>query len=470
MTRPPLRGVTIKAALLVGFSLTLGLWAFTGYDFARRMAAVEDESAAIAARYMQAQEQLAGVRAQVLLASVFVRDALLDPAPDEAGLYARQLEASYEAIDRALDGYEPVHGTPPERERLAQLRDEIDNFRTTTMNVLAAKRREPGADARTLLNREVVPRREAAVRVSEDVQALNRSAFIQHQTDITRLHRLAERQTWQRLGLALLGSLAIALLATVYAGHLESRLWRQMAENDRHTRALQHLSTRVIGAQELERRTIARELHDEVGQLLTAMKVELAMAQRAVDADRAAPGLLDEARTIADGALHTVRDLSQLLHPALLDDLGLAAAVDWQAATFTRRHGVPVHVAQEGLGERLPPETELAAYRIIQEALTNVARHARATRCDVRIRRLPSSLEIIIEDNGVGFEPVSVERGDPGRGLGLLGMRERATQLDGELSLHSTPGAGTRVHVRLPLHPAAAGASAPPTMVEARRA
>src|SRR4029079_6133417 len=134
-------------------------------------------------------------------------------------------------------------------------------------------------------------------------------------------------------------------------------------------------------AQEEERRTIARELHDEVGQLLTAIKVELAIAQRAIQTDGASPEVLQDARSMTDNALHTVRDLSRLLHPALLDDLGLPTAVTFYLRAFAKRQGVRAELEQDGMDARLSPEIETAAYRIIQEALTNVARHARAAEC-----------------------------------------------------------------------------------------
>jgi signal transduction histidine kinase len=446
----PLQGLTIKASLVVGFVLTVAVWVYTGYDFAARMAQVEERSAEITARYMLAQEQLAGVRAQLLSASVYVRDALLDPNPEALRLYRRQLDENYTSIDRALEGYQPILGTDAERRQVNRLRQEVMEFRLTTGRVLQARTDNQSADARQLLNKEVVPRREAAIRVSEEVQALNRSAFVQHQTDIGALHRRAERQTWQQLGLALLVSIGIGLIASLYAGRLETRLRRQMATNERNARDVQRLSTRLIIAQEQERRTIARELHDEVGQVLTAVKVELSVAQRTLETAGWPSRLLNDAQTIADSALHSVRDLSQLLHPALLDDLGLAAAVEWQASAFSKRHGIKVDVRHDGMAKRLAPAVELAAYRIVQEALTNVAKHAAATACRVALRRTEQDLEISVQDDGIGFDPTDLERGD-GRGLGLVGMHERAAQFAGRVALQTARGEGTEVKVRLPL-------------------
>ncbi|HUE87796.1 MAG TPA: sensor histidine kinase, partial [Vicinamibacterales bacterium] len=206
---------------------------------------------------------------------------------------------------------------------------------------------------------------------------------------------------------------------------------------------------RLIGAQEEERRTVARELHDEVGQALTAVQVELSVAQRRLKSAGHNPALLGDAEVITHGALQTVRDISQLLHPALLDDLGLAAAIEWQARTFEARHGIRAEVQQDGMTSRLPREVELAAYRIVQEALTNVAKHSRASSCRITLRHHDANLEIVVEDNGRGFDPG--EMLDPHRGLGIVGMRERAALLSGRVAFESGSGAGTRVNVRLPV-------------------
>ena len=448
MRLPALRKPTIQAALFIGFALVVVLWGYTGYEFTMRMAAVEDESAQVTARYLEGQEHLTMIRSQVLVASVYVRDALLETDRALIPRYESQIEESYSRIDTALRDYQPVIDSTQGRAPVERLRREVDGFRQMTAQVLQRTKEGDVTDVRALLNQNLVPRREAAIRVSEEVQGLNRAAFVQHQTDIAQIHRLAERRTWQQIGLALLASLGIAMVFSFYAGRLESQLLTQMQTNEHNTRYLQHLSTRLIGAQEEERRTIARELHDEVGQALTAVQVELSVAQRRLKAAGHAAVLAD-AETITHGALQTVRDISQLLHPALLDDLGLAAAIDWQARTFEARHGIRAEVQQDGTAWRLPREVELAAYRIVQEALTNVAKHSRASCCRITLRRHEDTLEIVVEDDGRGFDPRDLS--DPHRGLGIVGMRERAALLSGRIAFESGSGAGTRVNVRLPV-------------------
>jgi signal transduction histidine kinase len=244
-----------------------------------------------------------------------------------------------------------------------------------------------------------------------------------------------------------LASFAIGIIAVLYVGRLENRIQRQRVREAENARDLQRLSSQLLTVQEEERRTIARELHDEVGQVLTALKVELAVAQHGVTAAGAAPDALDEARAIADSALHTVRDLSHLLHPSLLDDLGLAAALESYAKGFAKRHSIRVDVLHDQMDDRVAPRVEAAAYRIVQEALTNVVKHAHATSCRVYLQPLTNTLLVTIEDDGIGFDPVQVAES---RGLGLIGIRERVAQLGGTIRLETAPGKGTRLTVELP--------------------
>jgi len=446
-----LQGPTIKAALYLGFGLILGLWLFAGYYFTRRVAGVQRQAEEINGRYMHAQERLSSVRAQILLGSVYVRDALLDPNPGAADEYRRQLHETYRAIDETLQQYVPVLDASDERRRVARLRREIDDFRSTMLSVLASDSRRWASDARTLLRTHIVPKREAVIRVADEVQSLNRAAFVRQQMEIAEIYRTAQSRLWRQLGLALAASVGIGLFATIYAARLERRLRQQMARDVENTHDLQRLSRQLINAQEEERRTIARELHDEIGQVLTAIKVELSLAQRAVEASGGPADTLDDARSITDGALQTVRDLSHLLHPALLDDLGLPATIDWYLRGFSRRHGIAVDLVHDRMDERFLPEIEASAYRIVQEALTNVAKHAQATSCRVYLQRLATTILITVEDDGVGFDPAETRQ--PGRrGLGLISVRERVSQLRGTVRLETSPGKGTRLTVELPAH------------------
>jgi len=450
MRHSPADGLTIKAALLLGFGLTLGLWLWAGYDLTRRMAAVEQQASAINVRYMRAQELLSTVRPQVLLVSVNVRNALLDRGLERIDAYERRIARTLRGIDRTLERYVPVLDGAAERDRVQRLREEIHAFGQAILEVMSSTSGRRPAETRDLLA-SVAPRRDVIIRITEEVQALNRTAFVQQQADLAGAYRTTQRGIWRRLGLSVLASLVIAVFATLHVGRLETRLRRQREKEAQNARDLQHLSARLIHAQEEERRTIARELHDEVGQVLTTIKVELSLAQNKLATAGGPQHLLRDAQSIADGALHTVRDLSHLLHPAMLDDLGLAAALAWYVPPIGKRHGVAVQLRQEQMTGRLRPEIELAAFRIVQEALTNVVKHAQAKTCTVHLRRTPTALRITVEDDGIGFDPAAVQTPGAGRGLGLLGLRERSWQLLGTIAVDSAPGRGTTVDVSLPI-------------------
>lgn len=210
---------------------------------------------------------------------------------------------------------------------------------------------------------------------------------------------------------------------------------------------LQNLSRRLVEMQEAERRHLARELHDEIGQILTGLKLTLEVGGR-VPAS-AVKARLDEARTLVNDLMLRVRELSLDLRPAMLDDIGLLSALLWHVERYSTQSRVRVNLEHSGMeGRRFGAEVETAAYRIAQEALTNVARHAGVTEVTVRLWAEPQTLQLQIDDQGAGFDPVAALAGPTS---GLAGMRERAFLLGGALTVESAPGAGTRVMATLPV-------------------
>ncbi|HEX2981497.1 MAG TPA: GAF domain-containing sensor histidine kinase [Anaerolineaceae bacterium] len=212
------------------------------------------------------------------------------------------------------------------------------------------------------------------------------------------------------------------------------------------------LSQRFIQVQEAERRHIARELHDQVGQALTALKVNIQSIQRA-PGSAALDDPLDENIGMIDRIIQQVRSLSLELRPSLLDDLGVVATIRWFVDRQARRAGFQAEVIADTPEMRLPSELETACFRIVQEAVTNVVRHAQATRVTVELRRLPDGVSLVIADNGVGFDVRAArERGTSDASLGLMGMEERALLMGGVIEIRSNPEAeqGTEIRVWLP--------------------
>ena len=210
---------------------------------------------------------------------------------------------------------------------------------------------------------------------------------------------------------------------------------------------LQALSRRLVEVQEEERRSIARELHDEVGQALTTLRVELEVLERKIgDPPQVVLGTT-QLKQIVEQVMQNLHRLAVDLRPASLDQLGLAAAVRQHGASVRAAQGIEVQVETLNWDGRLPAELEVTLYRIVQESLNTVVRPAREGHADVILERRDSSVIAVIEDDGQGFDPAAVRERDR---LGLLGMRERAEALGGTLLVESAPGSGTTVRVEVP--------------------
>ena len=232
---------------------------------------------------------------------------------------------------------------------------------------------------------------------------------------------------------------------------LAMALYKHQAEAklQNSTRQLKALSRRVLEAQESERRRVAIELHDELGQSLTAIKINLQLNERFKD--KSPVDFNQESIRIVEDALHQVRRLATALRPSMLDDLGLAPALKWITEQTAQRVGFAVSFHHERVQVRLAPEIETACFRIVQEALTNVARHAQASQVDIRLEREGNDLLLTVQDDGQGFDMAAMrERAISGGSLGVLGMQERATLLGGSLDIVSCPGGGSTLQLRCP--------------------
>jgi len=212
------------------------------------------------------------------------------------------------------------------------------------------------------------------------------------------------------------------------------------------------LLRRLITAQEEERRRVARELHDELGQELSGTALSIENARRTLPRDpQLAMELLERAQSTIAEATERMYDLILGLRPSVLDDLGLAAALRTQCQRTLEPAGITFELETQGLSDRLPPETETVLFRIFQEALTNVLRHAKAGNVRLRLSRNENTVEAEIQDDGIGFDPSDFAASGDEHGLGLLGMRERVEQFGGTIEIQSRPGAGSRIHVILVL-------------------
>ena len=245
--------------------------------------------------------------------------------------------------------------------------------------------------------------------------------------------------------------LAFYMVRTLAAFEVESRL-RLAKANEARLQALHQ----VVNAQESERQRVARELHDATGQSLSAIALGLRGIETVLATGTAIPvTLVSQVRELKNFSTNAIGELRQIiadLRPSLLDDMGLQAALEWYTQDFQQRHNIRTFLDVQGSAQRLPSEHETVLFRITQEALTNVAKHARASQVTVQLEITPTYVSLVIEDDGIGFDARKLLASNASRtAWGLLGIQERAILMGGDGSIVATPGHGTLIEIKLPL-------------------
>ncbi|MES1257616.1 MAG: sensor histidine kinase [Acidobacteriota bacterium] len=292
---------------------------------------------------------------------------------------------------------------------------------------------------------ELLPQREEALRALDGVKSQARRELHSAEAVFTRSQASI---VWQ-LSYVLGGSLVVGS-ATAWLTLRSVRRWQR--ERARYSEEMGRLSVRLLDTQEEERRFLASELHDEVGQTLTALRMELGSALRATE-HPAGRERLRRAGQLAERAIGAVRNISLMLRPALLDDLGLEAALEWHMSEFSKRSGIEARFTACEPVLDLSDDTKTCIYRVAQEALNNCEKYSRASSVGLVLRRSEERLVLEIRDDGIGFDPGA--RGMHRGGTGLLGIRERVARLGGSILIDTRPGEGVRMVAALPLSAAA---------------
>jgi signal transduction histidine kinase len=430
---------SVRPVLLLGFAAVFALWLVWGYQLVRNLEHIQRNVESLRRDYVRGQQALSRVRINVLLGSIYLRDALIDSALERRDYYHGELNRLRDEIETLL-GEHLRDVSPTERARWAPLQQELDEYWASRDVAFSAGTRT-SIESYLLLRKRVVPRRDNVLQIVDQVLALQNAARQQQEAETSALY-VDVRSRLIRIGaLTLVGAFAAAVLATRRVSRLQQQVEQQRLEERRIRRDLERLSAGLVDVQERERRQISRELHDAIGQALTAIKLDIGIALRGEVAGRT-KAALHEANEITETTLQSVRDLSQLLHPSTLDDFGLPETLRTYLRRFAERTSIRARLTA-ALPERLPSEVEVSVYRIVQEAMNNVARHSQATTCDVTINAFKGQLDLVIEDNGRGLEA------SHGHGLGLIAMRERALAQGGSFAIESAENDGTRVRVTM---------------------
>jgi signal transduction histidine kinase len=452
--------------LIAGFAVVFGLWVLSGYELVRRLAALEQRTAAEHEAALSGARLLTTIRTNVLLGSIFLRDAIIDNRSIGADYYRQELNRIRREVEQLLPDYSLNVMSSEERQHWAQLQKELNEFWKSRELAFSPDGPLDTSEAAAVLRRRVVPSRTTILQILDRLSELQVLSQRRHEAEASALYDELRNRLLVIGALAILVGLIVAVVATNHVSRLERQIERQRAGEQRTRRDLERLSARLVTVQEEERRSLSRELHDEVGQALTAIKMDVTVARRGLDALQTAESgarivsWLDDARSIAENTLQSVRDLSQLLHPSMLDDFGLPEALRSYLRTFSKRTGIAAQFIQNGKEQRLPQAMEVCVYRIAQEALTNVLRHSGARNAIVTLSQTDGGLEMTIDDDGRGIDQQISRFGEPStRGLGVIGMRERVQALGGTFALQSRREGGTRVAVYLPTVLAAADPS-----------
>jgi signal transduction histidine kinase len=449
--RLPRRARTIRGALAIGFTVVFGLWLLSGYQLIRDLQQVEDRIAEMQESFVRGERARSTVRQNVLLGSIYLRDALIDAAPGSREFYRERVRQIRTQIEQLLPEHLRAVELPIERSLWSDLQAKLDSYFDSLELVFAPNLPSNTFGGTSLLRKQVVPSRDEVLDVVDNLRELQQLSQDRHRLEASVMYADVRKRFINVVSVAIVLGIVVATFAYRRVGTLEHEIQTQREAERRNQEDLERLSARLVDAQEQERRSLARELHDEVGQALTAIKMSVGVALRSPERDDRAKAALDDARGIAENTLHAVRDLSQLLHPSMLDDFGLPETLRAYLRGFSERSGIRTHLTIDGLSGRLPADAEVCVYRIVQEALTNVARHSGAATCTVSLTREADRLRLTIEDDGRGIKQAEPGQKPASRGLGLIGMRERAQALAGRFVIENRREGGTWVRVTLPV-------------------
>lgn len=432
--------------LVIGFGVLLALVGLSTAALHRRMGQVYAEVAGIQQRERENGQILNQLRSELYQTAILIRDYLLEPSAEAAASERQDLEALRTSIQKHVREVERA----VQAEKLktsAGLREAILNYWASMDPIFQWTPGDKAAQGRAFLRRSVVPYRDAVLAAAQRIGELSARQTWERQQQILQTQEDLKADLRKIVAITLLIGAVVALFSILRTRSLEATAAIHLAGTEQHTAELRALSQKLSKAQEDERRSLSRELHDEVGQLLTALGMELGNLEDLHNAPgEGFAGHLVEAKKLNQETLRIVRNISSGLRPSILDELGLAPALRWQAREFTRRSGVPVEVELDGKLE-LPDDHRTCIYRIVQEALTNSARHAGAKSIRVTVHGGADNLALAVEDDGSGFDTQRVG----GRGLGLLNIEERVRELGGRVEFLSSPSRGTLLRCEIPV-------------------
>ena len=348
--------------------------------------------------HRRVEENLRRLRSDVNLSGIFVRDYLLDVARERAPEYRDQIAEFRRTNMATLAGLKPLIKRD---DQIASLQAKLDEYWETFDPLFDWTVSEKILRSASFLRAEVVPRREAALTIAREIEELNNANLAAQREEVARRHAAFRDDLHRLLWQTVLLGLGVAMVVVFRLQVLERR-----SEDAEHQ--MRELSQQLVNTQEEERKNLSRELHDHVAQVLTGLRMELGRMERM--SARVAPVVV-ECKKLVDDMFHTVRNLALGLRPSMLDDFGLQAALEWHVRDFMARYAINVELTMDGDFDRLPDSHRTCVYRIVQEAMTNCARHAHASHIQIGVTTDEDQLRVSVSDDGVGLDPAAPPQG-----------------------------------------------------------
>jgi signal transduction histidine kinase len=435
-----------RIALFAGFGGLLVLLGVIGISAVSFLSQIKDREDTIRRDYVNRDRVLQNLRADIYTSGTYVRDFLLDPNDAFAAGHRDQFLETQQKLRSEIAEYGHLIGAG-DVAPVDQLVTEMDEYMKALAPVLNWNATERQARAYAFMQDELLPRRMSALSLADRIQQLSESQLEQNGAAVSVMLSSFRAKLLLLLILTAISGLTLAGIALWRLLGLENESQRRFAEVVGAREELKRLSTELVSAQESERRKISRELHDEVGQVLSAIMLGLGNLRSALRAHNSAEAFrqLQLVEDMTERNASVVRNISLLLRPTMLDDLGLIPALKWLAREISRTSSMTVDVAAESFVDDLPDEHRTCVFRVVQEALRNATRHSGARQARICVREENGILRLLVQDDGKGFAP-SLEKG-----LGILGMQERVVSLSGTMTLNSNPGKGTVITFDLPV-------------------
>jgi signal transduction histidine kinase len=439
------RMLTMRGRLVVGFGVLLILLILSGLSALRALSELQSSNETTLKQFLAKTRQLDEIRSAVYLSSTYIRDYLLEPDRVRAEQSRGALIDAKSRIESLLADNGPLSGAG-DREMFEALKREIRDYYQTLDPVLSWSPNQLRREGYRYLRDEVFPRRSSTLSIADTIESVNQQQLMRRDEQLLGRFSSVRSELVLALVIILLVGVGQAVFSTLHLLRLEKQTLKHLHEVMEARQELKELSAKLVATQEDERKSISRDLHDAVGQSMSAVQFELhdlAIALRPYGPPFRER--VDRIRELVESSLAVIRNMALLLRPSMLDDLGLAAALEWLAREISRPTGVRIQVRADGLPSELPDEHKTCIFRIVQEALNNVCKHANANSVEITALTVDSRLVVTVQDDGRGFQ------NGRGTGLGLTGMHERVESLGGTIKITSGLGKGTLIEVSLPL-------------------